>query len=261
MSNYYELLNRAHNESASTANRWRERETARAGARPNFMPPSLLAPIPLLPKPSLLAAKLRSLQVLNERVAPLAGVGQSVRVLVTGCRPGDGASTIATALALDMSQRLGRSILLVDGHLRKPDLHRLFPPAPNGARPMVLGDHFVVRPTGLPRLQLATLLPRKGDWQADSAVEHWQGLLDDYPLTIVDLGVVRLDSRLLGLARPGDPVTIVVRYKHTEREELATTAVALNAASRSVAGVIMNAAPESTSLSKSWFSFLFRRPK
>ncbi len=48
-------------------------------------------------------------------------------MLVTGCRPGDGASTIAMGLALDLSQRLGLRTLLVDAHLRRPGLHKMFP--------------------------------------------------------------------------------------------------------------------------------------
>lgn len=261
MSNYFELLRRVEADGSSPSLPRRERGATQGKRTSSFEPPSLLGQLPQLPKPLLLAAKLRSLQLLNERMAPMAGVGHSVRMLVTGCRPGDGASTIAMALALDMSQRLGRGVVLVDGNLRRPDLHRLFPPMLNGMQPMVLGDQFVVRATGLPRLQLATPLLRRGVAEAGGAVERWRGLLDDYPLTIVDLGVVRLDSRLLGLARPSDPVTIVVRYQHTEREELATTAIALNAASRSVAGVIMNATPESSLFPATWFASLSRRPK
>jgi Mrp family chromosome partitioning ATPase len=45
---------------------------------------------------------------------------------------------------------------------------------------------------------------------------------------------------MLPLARPGDPVVLVVRYGHTERQELATTAGALRAANRAIAGVILN---------------------
>ena len=104
-------------------------------------------------------------------MAPLTGVGQSVRMLVTGCRPGDGASTVAMGLALDLSQRLGLRTLLVDAHLRKPELHKMFPPAPSKSPTLLLGDQFVVRPSTMPHLELASCLPmaagamRPGDVQ------------------------------------------------------------------------------------------------
>ena len=87
---------------------------------------------------------------------------------------------------------------------------------------------------------------RPGDAQG------YEALLDSFLVAIVDLGVVRLDGRLLGLARPTDPIVVVTRYGCTEREELATTAVALKAASRSVAGVIMNAVPQLPSALRGW---------
>lgn len=198
------------------------------------------APIPFLPKTPFEISRARSLQTLNERIVPMIGVGKSVRLLVTGCRPSDGASTVAMALALDTSGRLGLRTLLVDAHLRKPDLHKFLPPSPTKAPPLLLGDQFVVRVTGLPRLELASCLPMTADTVRSRYAAGLEALLDGYPLTIVDLGVVRLDGRLLALARPEDPVVMVVRYGHTEREELETTAVALKAASRKVAGVIMN---------------------
>jgi len=58
---------------------------------------------------------------------------------------------------------------------------------------------------------------------------------------VIDLGVTRLDARMLPLARSTDPILLIVRYGSTERQELATTVSALRAANRAVAGVILNA--------------------
>lgn len=218
-----------------------------------------LAPIPVLAHAhaSFQAAHARSLQALNERLAPLAGVGHSVRLLVTGCRPGDGASTVAMGLALDLSQRLGLRTLLVDAHLRKPELHKMFPPSGAKSGPLLLGDQFVVRPSSMPRLELASCLPMNAGAMRPGDAEGYEALLDGFLLTVVDLGVVRLDGRLLGLARPTDPIIVVTRYGSTLRDELATTVAALKAASRSVAGVIVNAIPELPSALCGW-ARLFR---
>ncbi|HEV3113795.1 MAG TPA: hypothetical protein VGY99_25180 [Candidatus Binataceae bacterium] len=220
-----------------------------------------LAPIPVMgqARTPFEASRDRSLQGLNERVAPLAGVGQSVRLLVTGCRPGDGASTVAMGLAIDMSQRLGLRTLLVDAHLRKPTLHRMFPPLPGSTAPLLLGDQFVVRPSAMPRLELASCLPMTASALKPGDAQGYEALLDSFLLAVVDLGVVRLDGRLLALARPTDPIIIVTRYGSTEREELATTAAALKAASRTVAGVIINGVPQQSSPLRKWANVSSRR--
>jgi len=249
MVNYSEILRRGRNGQASLWNR--EEETV---VDTDLESAKALAPIPVLgqARTPFEAARTRSLQTLNERVAPLAGVGQSVRLLVTGCRPGDGTSTVAVGLALDMSQRLGLRTLLVDAHLRKPELHKMFPPLPGSGAPLLLGDQFVVRPSAMPRLELASCLPMTASALRPGDAQGYEALLDSFLLAVVDLGVVRLDGRLLALARPTDPIIVVTRYGSTERDELATTAAALKAASRTVAGVIINGVPQLPAPMRRW---------
>ena len=50
--------------------------------------------------------------------------GVPASILVTSSRPGEGKSTTAYATAMTLS-RLGRKVLLVDGDLRNPSMHRL----------------------------------------------------------------------------------------------------------------------------------------
>jgi protein-tyrosine kinase len=251
MMNYSEILRRGRNGKAPLWNDSGEEETV---IEPGPGSGGALTPIPVLgqARTPFEASRSRSLQVLNERVAPLAGVGQSVRLLVTGCRPGDGASTVAMGLALDLSQRLGLRTLLVDAHLRKPELHKMFPPLPGANAPLLLGDQFVVRPSAMPRLELASCLPMTAAALKPGDAQGYEALLDSFLLAVVDLGVVRLDGRLLALARPTDPIIIVTRYGSTERDELATTAAALKAASRTVAGAIINGVPKLPARLRGW---------
>lgn len=257
MGNYFEILRRARNGHTPL---WETREEETV-IEPSPDSSHALTSVPVLrqARTPFEASRDRSLQVLNERVAPLAGVGQSVRLLVSGCRPGDGASTVAVGLALDLSQRLGLRTLLVDAHLRKPELHKMFPPALGANAPLILGDQFVVRPSTMPRLELASCLPMAAESLSAGNVPGYEALLDSFMLAVVDLGVVRLDGRLLALARPTDPIILVTRYGSTEREELATTVAALKAASRTVAGVIINGMPELPSPLRKWGKALSRR--
>jgi len=251
MVNYYEILRRSRNRQAPLWNEGLDREET--VIEPDYSSLGVLAPVPVMAqaRTPFEASRARALQILNERVAPLIGVGQSVRMLVTGCRPGDGASTVAVGLALDLSQRMGLRTLLVDANLRKPELHEMFPPAPSKS-PTLLGDQLVVRSSTVPRLELASCPPMVAGRLRPGDAQGYEALLGSFALAVVDLGVVRLDGRLLGLARPADPVVVVTRYGFTERDELASTVAALKTASRSVGGVIINGVPQLPPSLRGW---------
>ncbi len=188
-------------------------------------------------------ARQDAIRQLSERIAPTAAVEKSCRVAITGCRPRDGASSIAAALALDLSQRLSMRTILVDANLQSPSLHGVMSPAERTVSQITLDGSLQLRTTGWPRLTLATCCMQGDDDQREAAIIELAGVLNTFPAAVIDLGVARLDPRMLPLMRPTDPILLVVRYGQTERKELATTAAALRVADRTVAGVIMNARP------------------
>ncbi len=182
-----------------------------------------------------------SVRQLAEQLAPLAVVEGQVRVLVSGCRPGDGASTIAAALALDLSQRLGVRTVLLEGrqshHVVKPQAVR----PGRDTNEIALGAQVaLLQPSGWPQLDtLSYAIPSEAH-----TAQHFQdlgNLLDHYQAAVMDLGVVRLDARVLNFTKPEDPVLIVVRQGQTERQELASTVHALQATRRRIGGVVLNA--------------------
>ena len=240
MSKYYEAITRPH-QAEDQADQTDHADTAvfnRGAAAAHS-----LVPLPILEHVPAAVARASAIRNLTERIAPMAVIERSTRLLVTGCRPGDGASTVATAIAIDISQRLGLRTMLVDAHLRHPSLHRLFQPPGRRAPELVLDGALQIRATEWPRLELVTCCLSSPDSQRQ-LFEEFEALLGEYPAVIVDLGVTRLDARMLPLARPDDPILMVVRQGHTERRELATTASALRAANRSLAGVILNDATD-----------------
>jgi Mrp family chromosome partitioning ATPase len=188
-------------------------------------------------------ARQDAIRELSERMAPTAAVDKSCRVAISGCRPGDGASSIAAALALDLSQRLSMRTILVDANLQSPSLHGVISPSDRSVTQITLDGSLQLRNTGWPRLTLATCCLQGSDEQSDAAMEELGAMLRTFPAAVIDLGVARLDPRMLPLMRPTDPILLVVRYGQTERKELATSAAALRVADRTVAGVIMNARP------------------
>jgi Mrp family chromosome partitioning ATPase len=202
----------------------------------------------LLPEPlprDLPAALARqdAIRQLCERMAPTAAVDKSCRVAVAGCRPRDGASSIAAALALDLSQRLSMRTILVDANLQSPSLHGVIAPTERSVTQITLDGSLQLRSTGWPRLTLATCCVDGNDDQREAAIAELGNVLNTFPAAVIDLGVTRLDPRMLPLMRPSDAILLVVRYGQTERKELATTAAALRGADRTVAGVILNGRP------------------
>ena len=188
-------------------------------------------------------ARQDAIRQLSERMAPTAAVDKSCRVAISGCRPGDGASSIAAALALDLSQRLSIRTILVDANLQSPSLHGVISPTERSVTQITLDGSLQLRSTGWPRLTLATCCVQGSDDQREAAIAELGAVLNSFPAAVIDLGVTRLDPRMLPLMRPSDPILLIVRYGETERKELATAAAALRGADRTVAGVILNARP------------------
>jgi Mrp family chromosome partitioning ATPase len=71
-------------------------------------------------------------------------------------------------------------------------------------------------------------------------LEEMDELLARYRLAVIDLGVVRLDPRMLALARPNDPILVVARHLRTDRAEMIATVNLLRNTGHPVAGVILN---------------------
>jgi Mrp family chromosome partitioning ATPase len=188
-------------------------------------------------------ARQDAIRQLCERIAPTATVEKSCRIAVSGCRPRDGASSIATAIAYDLSQRLLVRTLLIDANLQAPGLHRGFSFGERRSAEMLLVGSVQLRPTGWPRLTLATCCLESDELECDLLMAELDPVLCTFPAVVIDLGVPRLDPRMLPLVRPADPIMLVVRYGQTERRELVTTAAALRSANRTVAGLVLNAKP------------------
>jgi hypothetical protein len=185
------------------------------------------------------------IRMVAEPVAALARLTGHSRVLIAGCRQGDGASTVAGALALDLAVRLGVDTLLVGADGAAGGYAAETRAGGNG-RPLR------INPSGLAHLWTArcahivdparyTGMPVNGE-RADQTdlIEELSQVMGRYRAAVVDLGVVRLNARMLAVARPDDPVLVVARYGCSRRDELAATMAVVNLGHRSIGGVILN---------------------
>ena len=173
---------------------------------------------------------------LAEQVSAIASVSEATRVLVAGCAPSDGASSISVALALNLSQQLGMTTALVDAHLHHPGMQNFFPRESAGQESARSAPP--VRSAGIPRLDV--MMNSLGQ-SADQLALEIEATLPRYRAAVIDLGVVRLQPSLLKLVRPDDLILLVARYGQTQRRHLVASVRALSAANRPASGVIFNA--------------------
>jgi receptor protein-tyrosine kinase len=204
-------------------------------------PRAPVVPLPVLETVPAAITRAPAIRDICERIAGLTAVEKSTRLAVSGCRPGDGATTVAAALAMDLSQRLGFRTLLVDANLRRPTMHRMFSGARNMPAEIILDGALQIRSTSWHRVDLVTCCC-DGEEPPPELFGQFEELFRSYAAVVIDLGVTRLDARMLPLVRPVDPVLLVVKQGQTKRSELATASTALRAANRSVAAVVLNAA-------------------
>jgi Mrp family chromosome partitioning ATPase len=238
MSKYFQAMHRS-SAPTTVVRQSISTEVLRATDYPVEQAPVASVPIGFVDRGDLIGDLARdpSLCRLSEQLAAL-GTGESpVRLLVAGCRPGDGASTIAAALALDLSQRLAMRTVLVEGHLRDPALRNLLARSAPMTADLNSAAMLGSQRTGWPRLDLISRAPAD---LSRPVLDDLTGLLGRFPIAVIDLGVIRLEPRMLALARPSDPILIVTRYQHTERQDLLTTAGVLRATNHNVSGVILN---------------------
>jgi Mrp family chromosome partitioning ATPase len=243
MSNYFEALKHGHSRNGGGDF---SHATANGAAEERMTPPgSASGALIRLPSPHPMpaaVARSESLRQLCERLSPVAVIDKNLRLLITGCRPGDGTSTVAAAFGIDLSQRLLLRTLLVDANVRRPTLHRALARSTDYPSEVLLDGPMQVRSTGWAWLDLATCCLGGTEEERREAIERCEEMSRHYAAVVIDLGVTRLDARMLPLARDNDPILLVARYGQTRRNELATTAAALLAAKRNVAGVVLNGA-------------------
>lgn len=201
-----------------------------------------IALVPILEAQGLLdsIASSRAVRNLSEQLGAASAYNGPARILMTGCRPGDGVSTVAAAMALDLSQRLAARTVLVEGQSHVTAMHPFFGRAGVPTPTTAAGTSIAVQGTGWPRLETARPEQMAAGDHPARMLEDMDELLARYRLAVIDLGVVRLDPRMLALARPNDPILVVARHLRTDRAEMIATVNLLRNTGHPVAGVILN---------------------
>jgi succinoglycan biosynthesis transport protein ExoP len=177
--------------------------------------------------------------------------GDKPRVIViTSANAGEGKTAVASNLALAMAE-IGRSVLLIDGDLRKPRLHEIFG-VPNrwGLTDLLEGK---TPPTGCEKMVFKTgfrnlsLLPSgslasniSGLLHSPRTLELLNRMRSEFDMVIIDTPPMlhMPDARVLG--RCSDGVILVVQSTLTMRDAAAAASQRLAHDGTRVLGAILN---------------------
>lgn len=177
-----------------------------------------------------------------------ASVGKNVRsILVTSANESEGKTTTATNLAYAMSV-IGRHVVLMDGDLRQPRIHKVFGEehSPGFTDHLVDGVpvfDLVHRPDGMDSVAIltsGTIPPNPAEFVSSpgyhSAMQKLENLSD---LVIVDGPPVLPVADAPAISRCVDAVVLVVKAGSTSRDEVARAADSITKVGGTVLGVVL----------------------
>jgi tyrosine-protein kinase Etk/Wzc len=174
-------------------------------------------------------------------------LNQMHRLLVTSASESEGKSTVTANLGVTFAQQ-GMRVLLIDGDLRRPSLHKMFavPQAP-GFTQVVLGQESLehaIRPTrieGLFVMPAGTLPPNPaellGQEQTSALLAQLSG---EFDMVLIDSSPVAAAADSIILATIADGVLMVVRAGETDRSAAQYAVQQIERVGGKVVGAVLN---------------------
>lgn len=169
-------------------------------------------------------------------------------VLIAGCMPSSGSTSIASNLALAFAAS-GRSVLVIDANFRRPALHRVFGISEgpglgdvlNGTTPL---DSAAQSVATVPNLKVLTAGSKTSRVYEALAAESMAKLLQDvrtkYDLVLVDVAPAVVSGDAATLATKTDASVLVARAFSDKRGMVARIKNELSEARGEFMGVIVN---------------------
>lgn len=175
-----------------------------------------------------------------------AGNGAAPRILlVTSARQGEGKTTCAAGLAAGLAR--GGKVLLVEGNLRRPALHKIFGLESGPDLKALLDGEDAgrcVRKSDLPRVDVLALESPGAEaaesFDAQLFGRKLRALAEQYDYVVVDGADVTNDSEACLTAREVDGVVLVAECESTKWEVLDIARNMVAQAGGKVLGVILN---------------------
>lgn len=171
-------------------------------------------------------------------------------ILVTSTEAGEGKSTISSNLALSLSQD-NKKIVIVDGDLRKPSIHKQFRISGSvGLTEVLIGEQSLssVKYKINPYLDAITsghIPPNPAELLASEEMEKLiKNLKEEYDYVIIDTNPIGLVADAQILSSKVDGVILVARYEKTKKENLLNCKKMIDQVGGNTIGVVLNGIDE-----------------
>jgi capsular exopolysaccharide synthesis family protein len=191
------------------------------------------------------------------RTALLSGTrNQSHQLIqITSPNPGDGKSTLSTNLAMSIA-KAGKSVLLIDADLRRPNVHKLLGMENDvGVTSVVEGGmefDDAIQPGPLPHLDVMTAGPRETNRAelllSPRFAEMLNVLRERYDYVIVDTPPVLAVSDPAAIGAMVDGVMLVLRINRQTRLHAVRARETLDLVGARLIGVVVNALGDSSAV-------------
>jgi succinoglycan biosynthesis transport protein ExoP len=173
--------------------------------------------------------------------------GPPAAIMIASPNPLEGKTTMATNLSISLAMS-GRKVVLIDGDLRRPSIHKIFNQLPQpGLSDLLTGTatyEEVLRPTEIPNLYLipaGPLPPNPATLLGSMAFKDIMAFLrDEFQHVIIDTPptLSMPDSRVL--SSMVDAVILVIRHNYTPRETARMARQALTQVNAQLIGLVLN---------------------
>ena len=186
-------------------------------------------------------------------------------MLITSAGPNEGKTTTAAHLAVSHAGQ-GKKTLLVDGDLRRPNVHRKFGlPSVTGFSNVLTGElswqEVVVAVPGRPDLFLIPAGP-PSHRSADLVGPRIGALLDEfakeYDLVILDAPPLLGFAEPLQMATATDGVLVITRAGETRRKAVSGVLAALHRIRANVIGVVLNQVKHDTADDYGYYGYHYQ---
>ena len=171
-------------------------------------------------------------------------------IMVSSPEPGDGKTTLVTNLAVALAQSRKR-VLLIDGDLRRPSLHRMLRIPQGAGLTEVLTQgvafHSVIRPTiveGLSIVSTGTPPPNPGETLSmPSLYDVLEAAREEYDFVLLDAPPMLAVSDPCVMARHTDGILLVARLNKNTRSALIRVRQMLEDQDLPLIGTVVNVVP------------------